>query len=302
MPNATKVCHTLMELRKEVEAAMALHGPTVDLNYIDIEPVVSLNGLFRDSPFNGDISKWNTSNVTTMYATFQRSAFTGNISDWNVSSVKTMHSMFARSRFNGDISGWNVENVEDFSEMFSGSIFNGDISQWRPPIKSKYKQMFFKSSFKEKLFPLKPPGYFSVEEMFYKAPFPPNLMELPWTLQMLCYALTIKGRGPSDKECKGSQKEMLKEHLYPALELNALHPLHFYVAMLLNAKESQALVEVPKLERTDIQWVRKQRKWLSLMDVPWHSQQAAQLVYDLYTNPAMQPLPNAMDDVFSFPS
>lgn len=299
MPNATKVCHTLMELRKEVEAAIALHGPHVDLNYIDIEPVVSLNGLFRDSPFNGDISKWNTSNVTTMYATFQRSAFTGDISAWNVSNVKTMHSMFAYSVFNGDISQWDVSSVEDFSQMFDNSAFNGDIRHWTPPARSKYKQMFLRSSFKESLFHLKPPGYFSVEEMFYKAPLPVNLMEQPWDLNHLCHALTTQGRGPSEKEWKGNQKNIIKTHLFPALALNDLHPLHFYVAMFLNAKENQALVEIPHLERAEIQWIRKQRKWLALMDVPWESNQAAQLVYDLYTHRTSLDLVAPDSDLFN---
>ena len=99
MPNATKVCHTLIELRKEVEAAIALHGPNVDLNYIDIEPVVSLNGLFKGSPFNGDISKWNTSKVWNLCATFAKSAFTGDISLWDTSNVVNLSETFKYSDF-----------------------------------------------------------------------------------------------------------------------------------------------------------------------------------------------------------
>ena len=37
-----------------------------DLNYIDTTNVTDMNGLFFDTVFDGDISKWNTSNVRDM--------------------------------------------------------------------------------------------------------------------------------------------------------------------------------------------------------------------------------------------
>mgnify|MGYP005995694705 CR=1 FL=1 len=61
---------------------------------------------------------------------FSESKFNGDISNWNVSKVVDMRGMFEYSRFNGDISKWNVENVVDMSWMFYYSKFNGNISNW----------------------------------------------------------------------------------------------------------------------------------------------------------------------------
>jgi surface protein len=61
---------------------------------------------------------------------FSYSAFNGDISKWDVSKVTTMTSMFDSSDFNGDISGWNISNVTDMRWMFFGSKFNRDLSNW----------------------------------------------------------------------------------------------------------------------------------------------------------------------------
>ena len=47
---------------------------------------------------------------------FYKSKFTGengDISKWDVSNVQYTHYMFAYSKFNGDISNWDVSNVID---------------------------------------------------------------------------------------------------------------------------------------------------------------------------------------------
>ena len=66
-----------------------------------------MSNLFLDTDFNGDISKWNVSNVTNM------------------------ESMFADSNFNGDISKWNVSNVTNNIKIFD-----------KCPIEDKYKPKF----------------------------------------------------------------------------------------------------------------------------------------------------------------
>ena len=43
--------------------------------------------MFNNSQFNGDISKWDTSNVTNMSWMFHGSKFNGNISNWNFSNL-----------------------------------------------------------------------------------------------------------------------------------------------------------------------------------------------------------------------
>ena len=70
-----------------------------------------MSGLFRDSTFNGDISKWNVSNVKYMTGMFMNSKFNGDISKWNVCKVENMAEMFKNSVFSRDISKWNIEFV-----------------------------------------------------------------------------------------------------------------------------------------------------------------------------------------------
>ena len=61
--------------------------------------------LFYKSNFNGDISEWDTSQVTSMRSLFHEINFNGNISLWDVSSVTNMDSMFLYATiFNRDIS------------------------------------------------------------------------------------------------------------------------------------------------------------------------------------------------------
>ena len=63
--------------------------------------------MFYDSKFNGDISKWDVSNVED--------------TSW----------MFTKSNFNGDISNWDVSNVEDVDDMFRDSPLE-DKPEYQP--------------------------------------------------------------------------------------------------------------------------------------------------------------------------
>ena len=64
-----------------------------------------MSQLFYYSEFNGDISKWEISNVTNM--------------EWMFSGAK---------KFNGDISNWDISKVTDMTRLFNGAtIFNQDI-------------------------------------------------------------------------------------------------------------------------------------------------------------------------------
>jgi surface protein len=51
-------------------------------------------GMFYRTSFNGDISEWNVSNVTSMRFMFNDTSFNGDISGWNVSSVTEMRATF----------------------------------------------------------------------------------------------------------------------------------------------------------------------------------------------------------------
>ena len=58
----------------------------------------------------GDISKWDTAQVTDMYYMFYiASAFNQDIGSWNTAQVTNMFAMFdSASAFNQDIGGWNT--------------------------------------------------------------------------------------------------------------------------------------------------------------------------------------------------
>ena len=107
----------------------------ISLNWIDTSDITDMEGIFSTTGnpnFNGDISKWDVSNVKIMNEMFSYNRkFNGDISKWDVSSVVNMDNMFCNSVFNGDISNWDVSNVDNMVSMFSDSKnFNCDISKW----------------------------------------------------------------------------------------------------------------------------------------------------------------------------
>ena len=90
-------------------------------------------GFGRKSTFNGDISRWNTAQVTDMSRMFaQASAFNQAIGSWNTTQVADMNDMFYyASAFNQAIGSWNTAQVTDMSRVFAqASVFNQDIGGW----------------------------------------------------------------------------------------------------------------------------------------------------------------------------
>ena len=90
-------------------------------------------GFGEKSTFDGDISKWDTGKVTTMYFMFYKaSAFNQDIGNWNTAQVTRMDAMFrGASAFNQDIGSWNTEKVTSMYDMFAyTSAFNQDIGGW----------------------------------------------------------------------------------------------------------------------------------------------------------------------------
>ena len=50
---------------------------------------------------------------------FSYTKFNGDLSKWDVSNVRNMGFMFYKAyKFNGDLSKWNVSNVTDMDSMF----------------------------------------------------------------------------------------------------------------------------------------------------------------------------------------
>lgn len=81
-----------------------------------------MSSMFHQAKsFNGDLSKWDVSNVVHMPVMFMLSPFNGDLSKWNVSNVTRMYEMFRGSSFNGDISDWDIQKVTDMGGMLTDS-------------------------------------------------------------------------------------------------------------------------------------------------------------------------------------
>ena len=120
-----------------------------DISSWDVSNVTTMNNMFNGAnSFNGDISSWNVSMVSNMYGMFwNATAFNGDLSNWDVSRVNKMDNMFYDAdSFNGDISTWNVSNVLNMHSLFWGAdSFNGDISAWNVSNVTTMNNMFYEA-------------------------------------------------------------------------------------------------------------------------------------------------------------
>lgn len=94
---------------------------------------VDVASLFESTSFNGDISYWDVSNVSTIGRMFHgNNDFNQDIGAWDVSSVTDMTWMFQNTNdFNQDIGAWNVSNVVSMESMFRDArVFNQNIGAW----------------------------------------------------------------------------------------------------------------------------------------------------------------------------
>ena len=121
------------ELKRIVSNLIKERGNEANLNDIDTSEITDMSYMFQTSKFNGNISKWDVSNVNNMIGMFCYSDFTGengDISDWDVSNVKHMNNMFFDSSFNGDISNWDVSKVKSMYTMFMGCPLSKNPPKW----------------------------------------------------------------------------------------------------------------------------------------------------------------------------
>ena len=123
----------------EKNAVITKYGEIEDW---DVSRCTSLNGVFSNiyemfSPWDLgdiDISKWDTSRVTTMEeAFFYSQTFNSDISKWNVSCVQSLVGTFRLApKFNADLSKWQISSVTSLEKTFDFALeFNGDLSKWQ---------------------------------------------------------------------------------------------------------------------------------------------------------------------------
>ena len=122
--------NTTYELHQHVLWEIQNHGPLCDLNYIDVSQLTSLQSIFMNTEFNGDISKWDVFNVANMSGLFLGSAFNGDISKWRPVSLKEAYEMFRDCPFEGDLSAWELPNLDGHSDMVPVP-FAGNLPNWR---------------------------------------------------------------------------------------------------------------------------------------------------------------------------
>jgi surface protein len=119
-----------------------------DISRWDTSSVTSMQSMFHGAgSFDGDLSKWDTGAVTTMaYMFYEASSFNGgDLSNWNTGAVTNMAYMFYdATNFNGDVSTWDTGAVTDMGAMFYGAnSFNGIVSSWNTAAVTSMQSMFY---------------------------------------------------------------------------------------------------------------------------------------------------------------
>ena len=128
------------------------NGWNSDLNFIDTSLITDMSWVFSNTEhghgldrFNGDISKWDVSNVEYMDAMFwDAKNFNQPLNNWDVSKVENMELMFYKAKnFNQPLNNWDVSNVKNMAGMFSGAEkFNQPLNNWDVSKVENMKSMF----------------------------------------------------------------------------------------------------------------------------------------------------------------
>ena len=115
----------------------------------DVSRVKDMGGsnknFYNKGTFNGDISRWNTGQVTSMtYMFYSATSFNQPIGSWNTSQVTYMTYMFqSATSFNQPIGSWDTPKVTTMYYMFnSATSFNQPIESWDTSKVTSMEYMF----------------------------------------------------------------------------------------------------------------------------------------------------------------
>jgi surface protein len=133
-----KACFTNETLREAVElwcsnkaVALTKYG---DISTWNTSEVTTMKELFKDRKgFNDNIAAWDVGNVTNMSYVFNGAyLFNQPLNTWNMSSVTTIYGMFmGAGSFNQPVNAWNVSRVTDMNLLFCYTTgFNQPINLW----------------------------------------------------------------------------------------------------------------------------------------------------------------------------
>jgi surface protein len=137
------------ELEALCHMTIKLCGDDCNLNWIDTSEIRNMKSLFQriSRKFNGDVTRWNVSNVRDMSFMFCGcDYFNRNISKWKTGKVSNMQYMFsAAGSFNCNVSGWDVHNVTNMQVMFRDSAIDCDLSKWKVGKVKNHRDMFVRT-------------------------------------------------------------------------------------------------------------------------------------------------------------
>ena len=93
------------------------------LNWLDISNLSSLDSVFANTEFNGDISEWDVSNIITMHCTFACDFDNPSIKRWkNLNENLKLEATFAFSKIQGEIP-WVKEHMIDRNAFYKASCY-----------------------------------------------------------------------------------------------------------------------------------------------------------------------------------
>lgn len=128
------------------------------------------NGFRGCTNLTCDLSKIDTSNITTMFATFAESNFNQSVSSLNTSNVTSLNAMFyANPLFNNPVNNFNTSKVTNMSSMFDTCVsFNQSVSNFNTSNVTAMEYMFiFCTNFNQSVSNFNTSNVTTMLNMFY---------------------------------------------------------------------------------------------------------------------------------------